>query len=427
MALRILTRSRPPTRAWWVLAVPMAAFVAPGMAAQDPAAATASSSAPAPLSASQLQSLVAPIALYPDPLLTQVLVASTYPLDVMEAQQWLAQNSGLTGSALTTAAQKQPWDPSVQALTEFPSILKQLASNVSWTTNLGNAFLAQKNDVMDAVQTLRQQAQSAGNLQSNAQQTVTTQTTDSKQYIVIQPASTQYVYVPTYNPTVVFGPPAVPYPPIWYPPPVYGGGFAVGFAAGVSFGGGWFGGGWGWGCGWGGHTTININNNNTYIHNNNIHNNYNHSGNSTWNHNPGQRGNVPYRPGTPNIPGRTYDGGGSGRDTPIRPGTPGTPGGRGGVVPPERPGDTPGREGPAAGNAQDRDRPMPEGQNREGGWNRDTQNRVGNRNVPPQRRQGAWGSGGQRARMTSQRGRQSVGHFGGNRGGARPSGGGRRR
>jgi hypothetical protein len=358
------------------------------------------------LTAAQLQSLVAPIALYPDPLLTQVLVASTYPLDAMEAEQWLAENSSLTGDALSQAAMKQPWDPSVQALTAFPTVLKQLASNVSWTTNLGNAFLAQKDDLMAAVQTLRQQAQAAGKLQSNSQQTVTTQTTDAKQYIVIQPATTQVVYVPTYNPAVVWGPPVIPYPPVWYPPPAYGAGFAVGFAAGVSFG-GWFGGGWGWGCGWGGHTTIIVNNNNTYIHNHNTTNNYNRSGHSEWQHDQGQRGNVPYRPGTHpdpyrpggrNIPGQTRDIPGQTRDIP------------------GQTRDIPGQT--RDGGMQNRDGM----QNRNAGADR-PQGRVGNRDVQPQRRQGAWGSGGQRQRMASARGHQSMGRMGG----GRPSGGGGRR
>src|ERR1700686_130571 len=124
------------------------------------------------LSPDQLNNLVAPIALYPDPLLSQVLVAATYPLEVVQAFQWLQRNPGLTGPDLTAAAQQQNWDPSIQALVVFPDVLKRLNDDVSWTTNLGNAFLAQQQDVMDAVQRMRQQAQQAGKLASTPQENV---------------------------------------------------------------------------------------------------------------------------------------------------------------------------------------------------------------------------------------------------------------
>src|SRR5271166_6585342 len=126
------------------------------------------------LSPDQLNDLVAPIALYPDPLLSQVLVATTYPLEVVQAYQWVQKNPGLSGPAVTQAAQEQNWDASVQALVVFPDVLKRLNDDVAWTTNLGNAFLAQQQDVMDAVQRMRQKAQQAGRLQSTAQQTVST-------------------------------------------------------------------------------------------------------------------------------------------------------------------------------------------------------------------------------------------------------------
>src|SRR5271170_1601855 len=122
------------------------------------------------LNPQQLENLVAPIALYPDPLLTQILVASTYPLEVVEASQWLQQHTALTGTALTDAAQQQNWDASVQALVVFPDVLKKLNTDVTWTTNLGNAFLAQQAQVMDAVQRLRQRAQQDGKLQSTPQE-----------------------------------------------------------------------------------------------------------------------------------------------------------------------------------------------------------------------------------------------------------------
>jgi len=411
------------------LAVLFAASVATGQdPSATPAAASTASNAPPPLSLTQIQSLVAPIALYPDPLLTQCLVAATYPIDVIEAQQWLAQNTSLTGDALSAAAMKQPWDPSVQSLTSFPTVLKQLASNMTWTTNLGNAFLDQKDDVMAAVQTLRQQAQQAGQLQSNDQQTVTTQTVASKSYVVIQPASTQVVYVPTYNPVAVWGPPVVPYPPIWYPPPVYGGGFAVGFAAGVHFG-AWFGGGWGWGCGWGGGwgggTRIVINNNNTYIHNTNIHNNTYNTGNNTWQHNPYQRGGVPYRnPGQPGGGGMRPGQGGAGErqgsDAGYRPGN--------GVGATRQ---APNREGQWQ-NRTAEGRPSPQrggqmGDGRNPEARQGNAGRIGNRNVAQSRRPNNFSGprGGQRAQQASARGRQSMGNRGGgNRGGG---GGGRRR
>src|SRR5580658_1558927 len=178
----------------------------------------------------QLDSLVAPVALYPDPLLTQVLVASTYPLEIIQLQQWLQRNSALTGDALADAVQKQDWDPSIQAMSVFPALVKRLADDIKWTTDLGNAFLAQQSDVMDAVQRMRMKAQAAGSLKSNEQMNVETKVVETKTVVVIQPANPQIVYVPTYNPVVVYGPPVYlyPYPPIYYPPPSY-------YAAGVFF------------------------------------------------------------------------------------------------------------------------------------------------------------------------------------------------
>src|ERR1700752_5194099 len=134
----------------------------------------------------QLDSLVAPIALYPDPLLSQTLVASTYPLEVIQLQQWLAQHKDLKEKALAEAVQKQDWDPSIQSLAALPEVVKQLADNIKWTTDLGNAFLAQQNDVMEAVQRMRKKAQEKGNLKSNEQQKVEVQTVESKQVIVIE-------------------------------------------------------------------------------------------------------------------------------------------------------------------------------------------------------------------------------------------------
>jgi len=254
----------------------------------------------------QLDSLVAPIALYPDPLLSQTLVASTYPLEIMQLQQWLDRNKGLKDKALADAAAKQPWDPSIQAMAAVPDVVKLLANDLQWTTDLGNAFLAQQGDVMDAVQRMRQKAQGTGALHSTQQQTVDTQAIDGKSVVVIQPASQDVVYVPSYNPVAVYGEPVYPYPPIYYPPYYPG----VAAASAISFGIGWamgaaWGGGWGWGPGWG-RNEININNNN-FFNRNNINNignrgninrvnplGGNRAGNNVWQHNPQHRGGAPY-------------------------------------------------------------------------------------------------------------------------------------
>ncbi len=256
----------------------------------------------------QLDSLVAPIALYPDPLLTQVLVASTYPLEIIQLQQWLQKNSGLTGDALANAVQNQDWDPSIQAMAVFPDLVKRLADDIKWTTDLGNAFLAQQSDVMDAVQRMRMKAQAAGSLKSNEQMNVETKVVETKTVVVIQPANPQVVYVPTYNPVVVYGPPVYmyPYPPIYYPPPsYYAAGVFFAFGVGIAVG-SYYRGGWGYNYGWGRHTTIIVNNNNRYVkHYNSVNinrvnvnnatiNNVNRNGNSNWQHNSQHRGGTPY-------------------------------------------------------------------------------------------------------------------------------------
>ena len=166
----------------------------------------------------QLDSLVAPIALYPDPLLAQTLAASTYPLELMQLQQWLTKNPGLKDKALADAVAQQPWDPSIQAMAVLPDVVKWLSDDIQWTTDLGNAFLAQQSDVMDAVQRMRQKAQAKGNLKSTEQQMVETRVVEEKQVIVIEQASPEVVYVPSYDPVVVYGAPVYPYPPIYYPP-----------------------------------------------------------------------------------------------------------------------------------------------------------------------------------------------------------------
>jgi uncharacterized protein DUF3300 len=249
----------------------------------------------------QLDSLVAPIALYPDPLLSQTLVAATYPLEIIQLQQWLQQNKNLKDKALAEAVKKQDWDPSIQAMAALPDVVKRLADDIKWTTDLGNAFLAQQNDVMNAVQRMRKKAQETGNLKSTEQQKVETKVIENKQVLVIEQSSPDVVYVPSYNPTVVYGAPAYPYPPIAYPPPgYYAAGMAISFGIGMAMGAAW-GGGWGWNAGWGGNNNVYINNSNNFVNNSNRQNvnNINRSGNTggrgnSWQHNPKHRGGAPY-------------------------------------------------------------------------------------------------------------------------------------
>src|SRR5580704_10005536 len=171
-----------------------------------PAGSPQNSGQGAPLSADELQQLVAPIALYPDALVAQILGAATFPDQITQANDWLQQNKSLTGSALMQAVDKQPWDPSVKALTQFPSVLDNMVKNLSWTSALGETYHTQAADLMSAVQVLRAKAKAAGNLKSGSQITVVQQ---SPQTIVIQPTNPQVVYVPQYNPTVVYGAPVV--------------------------------------------------------------------------------------------------------------------------------------------------------------------------------------------------------------------------
>ncbi len=271
-----------------------------GQSLAMPAQSDATQQQSAKLPPEQLDSLVAPIALYPDPLLSQTLVASTYPLEVIQLQQWLAQHKDLKDKALTDAVQKQDWDPSIQAMAALPDVAKQLAENIKWTTDLGNAFLAQQSDVMDAVQRMRAKAKNNGNLKSGEQQKVETTVIESKQVIVIQQSNPQVVYVPSYNPVVVYGAPIYPYPPIYYPPAsYYAAGMAISFGVGLAIGAAWHGG-WGYGCGWGhSNNNITINNNNNFVNNSNRNNyqggNRNQiNGGNNWQHNPQHRGGAPY-------------------------------------------------------------------------------------------------------------------------------------
>jgi Protein of unknown function (DUF3300) len=318
--------------------------------------------APAPAPSDQLESLVAPIALYPDALVAQVLSAAGFPDQVAIADYWLKQNTSLTGAALLQAVDQQSWDASVKALTQFPTVLDTLANNLAWTSSLGQAFEQQQAEVMAAVQTMRAKAQSAGTLASNSQISVVQQ---SPQTIVIRPANPQVVYVPQYNPAVVYGAPLVV--PLYTPPVglaasiTFGTGVAIGavVGGGVGFGGVIAGGGggfaWGfhaWNCNWGGGgggATI-IYNHNTYIHNNTWNNNH-YNGYHPWG--PGPHGDGPYGPHPygPNgghppgyVPTRDQPNGGRNGDR-------GLIGGNGGVQHP--PGYVPTRDQPNGGRNGD--------------------------------------------------------------------------
>ena len=374
--------------------------------AQDPApaqgAAPAEEDAPK-LSSDQLESLVAPIALYPDPLLAQTLVASTYPLELIQLQQWLAKNKDLKDKALADAVAKEPWDPAIQSMAAVPDVVKRLADDIQWTTQLGDAFLAQEGEVMEAVQRMRKKAEEKGSLKSNEHQVVETKVVEEKTVIVVQPSNPEVIYVPSYNPTVVYPPPVYPYPPVYYPPYVPGAGlvtFGVGMAMGAAI--------WGGsccGCGWGGggNNTININNNNNFNKNSNI--SGNRGGNNQWQHNSQHRGGAPYsNKATANKYGGSQRGGtGSTRQASTRSGTGAGASSRAG--------------GASASSA-----------NRGGGGSRSSGgNYAGNRSVPQSSSRGgssfSGASGGassaNRARSSSSRGASSMGSRGGGGGGRR--------
>jgi len=413
---------------------------------------------PAPkISNDQLDSLVAPIALYPDPLVAQVLAASTYPLEIVQLAQWMANNKTLKDKALADAVAKLPYDPSVQSLAAFPDVVKQLSEHVSWTMDLGNAFLAQQTDVMDALQRMRAKAQGSGNLKTTAQQKVETETVESgKQVITIEPADPQVVYVPQYSPTVVYGtaPPAYPYP---YPyPPGYG---MLAFGTGVAMGAAW---GACWGnCDWHGGGNVTVNNNNNFNRNNintgnrnQISNRPNQGGNrpnqggGNWQHNPSHRGGAPYgdrgtankfggqaqqRPagGAGNRPGGGAGTGGLGRGQGVAGGNRPS-GGTGNLGGANRPGGGTGNVGGSRPGGGAGASTRPAGGSSFGGGG----NSIGNRSVSPgggfgssNNAFGGGGFGGNSARSASSRGGHSMGgggfSGGGGRGGGGRGGGGR--
>jgi len=407
------------------------------------------------LTADELDGLVAPIALYPDALVAQVLGAATFPYEIVDAVVWLKQNSSLTGESLAKAVDQQSWDPAVKALTQFPTVLDNLAKNLAWTSSLGEASATQQQDVMAAIQRMRAKAYAAGNLKSSPEIKVVQ---ESPQTIVIQPANPQVVYVPAYNPTVIYGATVVV--------PGYSSAdlaaaaiisFGVGIAVGAAVYGGCCGWGWGyWGTSWHSHTIIY--NRNIYV------------GNPYWRGGyyggypgyrpPGYPGYPGYRPGYPGYrppggypgygrppattlpaptnPGNRPGNGGGGRPStlPANPGSrpgnnPGTrPGGGGApstqpVNPGNRPGNNPGTR-PGGGGVPSTQPVNPGNRPGQSPSTRPSSNeargyqRPQTSNAPstqPARPNAMSGSGGGRAQ--SARGSQSMGGGGSRGGGSR--------
>ena len=229
-----------------------------------PAGALGQQSSAAPVfKQEELEQILAPIALHPDPLVSQILMAATYPLEIALAERWAKQNASLKGDALTAALEKQNWDPSVKSLVNFPQVLTMMSEKLDWTQRLGDAFLADQKKVLDTIQSLRAKAQASGNLKTTKEQTVIVE----EKIIKIEPANPQVVYVPSYNPTVVYGAwPYPAYPPYYYYPPGYVASSMFAFGAGVAMGAAW---GYAWGnCNWGGGDVDVDVNRNTNINNN---------------------------------------------------------------------------------------------------------------------------------------------------------------
>ena len=370
-----------------------------------PAPAASAEQAPAKLPPEQLDSLVAPIALYPDSLLAQTLVASTYPLEIIQLQQWLAKNPGLKDKALVDAVAQQPWDPSIQSMAAVPDVVKRLADDIQWTTDLGNAFLAQQGDVMDAVQRMRKKAMDKGALAPNEQQTVETKVVEEKTVIVVESANPEVVYVPSYSPTVVYGPPYYPYPPIYYPPYPPGAAFVT-FSFGVMVGAAW--GGYCCNMGWG-HNDIDIDINNNF---NRIE--HNRTGGSrgqgNWQHNPQHRGAAPY---SDRATANKYGGSARGDSPASRQASARQPTSGAGSR-----GPSPGVSDRSAGASRGGSPGTSAGQRAGGG----SANRVGNYDVPKSSSSRASGFGGgssgfngSSARASSMRGASSMGARGGGR------------
>ena len=251
----------------WAMIVLLAAppAVLTQQPAAPPAASTQQPAAPPTFKQEELDQILAPIALYPDSLIAQILMASTFPLEVVQAERFAKQNASLKGEALTKALESQSWDPSVKSLVNFPQVLTMMNEKLDWTQKLGDAFLAQQKPVMDTIQSLRAKAQAAGNLKTTKEQTVIVE----EKIIKIEPANPQVIYVPTYNPTVVYGAwPYPAYPPYYYYPPGYvATTTAFAFASGVALGAAW---GYAWGNTNYNGGNVNINNSQNININNNI-------------------------------------------------------------------------------------------------------------------------------------------------------------
>lgn len=280
----------------WLPFVTLAGVAPSGAQAQAAPSSAPTAAAPAdaqPFSQEQLEQMLAPIALYPDSLLSQVLMASTYPLEIVEAERWAKANASLNKDAFATALEAQTWDPSVKSLVNFPDVLAMLSDKLSWTQQLGDAFISQQKQVMDTVQTLRSKANETGNLKSTAEQNVTVSGAGSTQTIVIESSSPEVIYVPSYDPTIIYGTwPYPAYPPYPYYPPGYVASNVVSFGLGVACGAAW---GYAWGnCDWnGGDVDIDINRNTNF--NRNIDRSRTNINNGSWKHNPAHRDGVPYR------------------------------------------------------------------------------------------------------------------------------------
>jgi hypothetical protein len=286
-----------------MLALALLLLANPAQTQTAPASGTAATQ-PTPFKAEELEQIVAPIALYPDSLLAQVFMASTYPLEIVQAARWAEAHPEVKGDGVAKAVEQQTWDASVKSLVTFPDVLKMMNEKIEWTQKLGDAFLAQQKDVMAAVQRLRVKAKDSGNLESTKEQVVKTEAAPAgapaPQIIIIESSSPEVIYVPTYNPTVVYGAwPYPAYPPYYYYPPGYAAGAAFfSFSAGVIVGGAIWG-----NCNWGGgDVDIDVNrynnfNRNEINHNSNRNTNINNRGNNTgkWQHDTGHRQGVGYR------------------------------------------------------------------------------------------------------------------------------------
>ena len=438
-------------RALPLILVALAALIARlACAAEEAPDGTPAAAQTAKFSPAQIEQLVAPIALYPDGLAVQVLIAATYPLEVVEAARWRTKNASLKGEALDQALESQDWDPSVESLTRFPDLLQRMSDNLDWTKDLGDAFLDQKDEVLDTVQRMRAKAYESGALKTTKEQVVTREIVKEKEIIRVEPADPQVVYVPTYSPDAVYGPPPTPYYPAMtgYPPGYVATASLLSFGAGMAVGAAV------WGdCDWGHNEVNNYYNNggggggNQNVNvNKNKEKNVNKSGNRTrgeggrqkWQHNPEHRGGVPYRDqasakkygGRDQVASRDR----ANRDV-ARGFDRGQPGGARASQQPARGGSKEAASRPGAGPGQGGGRPSaPGGQpGRQGGQrpgaSQQPATRPGGSGSRPDRRQGGAFGGyesGRSSREASARGASSRGgtSYAGRGGGQRGGGGG---